>query len=259
MKSLIDSRAVIAPSAHIGSNVTIGAYAIIEENAVIGDDCVINAHAIVGKNTRLGIHNHLYSYAVIGNDPQDISQADADTQCVVGDHNVFREFVTVSRGTDKQDRVTRIGNHNYFMNKVHIAHDATIGNHVIFVNDATLGGHVTVDDWATVGSGSQVHQFVHIGAYSFVSHLALISQDVLPYVLITGPEPTIRGINKVGLRRRGFNEVTRKQLEEAFRIIFKRDLLLADTIIQLENLVQSCPEVGLLLAGIERAKRGFLR
>lgn len=177
----------------------------------------------------------------------------------IGDNNVIREFCTLSRGTPQGAGVTRIGNRNFIMAYVHIAHDCQVGNNTVFVNNASLAGHVRVNDYATVGGFVGVHQFCIIGAYSFVSKAAMINKDILPYVMVSGNNPNVSGLNTVGLKRRGFTLETIRQLRNAYNIIYRRGLTVKEALVELQTLLQACPEVQLFVDALQSSARGIIR
>ena len=183
---MIDSRAVISPQAQIGADVTIGPFSIIGADVVIGAGTWIGPHVVINGPTRLGIGNKVFQFASLGDAPQDKKYAGEPTRLEIGDRNVFRESVTVNRGTTHDQGVTRIGNDNLLMAYSHVAHDCQLGNQIVMANCATLGGHVEVGDWVTMGGLSAVHQFTRIGAYCFLAHNAAVTRDVPPYVMAVG-------------------------------------------------------------------------
>ena len=185
--SEIDPRAVISPSARLGSGVRVGPFAIVGDEVELGDGCVLEAHAVVNGPSRLGRDNHVYSFAIVGGDPQDLTYAGQRVTLEVGDSNEFREFSTVHRGTIKGGGVTRVGSHNLIMAYAHIAHDCIIGNHTIIVNGAQVAGHITVEDYATIGSFCLLHPFSRIGAHSYIGAGTVITQDVPPFSMIVSP------------------------------------------------------------------------
>jgi len=255
----IDSTAKIHDSAHIASDVVIGPWVMIGEGVQIDTGSRIDAHAVISKHTKMGKNNHIHAHAVVGGDPQDLSYRGEETWLEMGDGNIVREFVTINRGSTKEDRITRIGNHNYFLSYCHVAHDARIGNHVQFVNHASIAGHVTVDDYAILGAGSAVHQFTRIGAYSFLVHGAQATHDIPPFMLVKGTPAIPIALNVVGLRRQGFSQDTMSAIKKAFRIMYRQNLPLKEAEVALEALAQETPEIHLMLDLMKHAKRGILR
>lgn len=256
---MIDDRAIIHPSAKIGSNVIVGPWTLIGENVVIGDGTEIGAHVVIGENTTLGEKNKIYPYASVGSDPQHLGYKGEETRLEMGNNNVIREFVTLNRGTKEGHQVTRIGNNNYLMAYSHVAHDCRVGNNIVFANTASIAGHVDVGDHAILGAFSGVHQFCRIGAYCFLGRATKIYQDILPYMLVTGNPGVPTGLNSIGLRRHGFQRQTMRSLKQAFRLIYRADLKLDDIRIELEKLMAETPEINDLLIMINSSKRGFAR
>ena len=255
----ISAAAVIHPTAVIANNVVIGPWAFIGENVTIGEGSKIDPHAVVLKNTVMGKNNHIFSHAVVGGDPQDLSYRGEETWLKMGDDNIVREFVTLNRGSAKSG-TTHIGNKNCFLSYSHIAHDAHIGNEVLFVNCASVAGHVTVDDFAIIGAYSTVHQFTRIGSYSFLVHGAQVGQDIPPFVLVKGTPGIPFALNLVGLRRRGFSEETIAGLKKAFRLMYRQHIVsmqaLEEGLIALAN---ETPEINLIIELVKSSKRGIVR
>ncbi len=256
---MIDSRAIVDPSAKIAATASIGPWTIIGPEVEIGEGTCVESHVIIKRNAKIGSHNHIHSYASIADDPQDVHYQDRETGLVMGDHNTIREFCTISRGSSSEDGITHIGNHNYLMAYSHVAHDCRIANHVVFTNGATIAGHVQVDDYANLGGGTMVHQFCYLGAHSFCGGFSGVAQDVLPFVLAKGDPATSRSINVIGLRRRGFSESAVEHIRHAYKILFRRGNKLAEARAELEKMVSGCAEIQLLLDAIDRSTRGIAR
>ncbi|OGO90221.1 MAG: acyl-[acyl-carrier-protein]--UDP-N-acetylglucosamine O-acyltransferase [Coxiella sp. RIFCSPHIGHO2_12_FULL_42_15] len=255
---MISEHAMIHPTARIADDVSIGPWTVIGENVEIGAGSRVGSHVVIEKNTQLGVNNRIFSHVVLGTDPQHTGYRGEVTWLKIGDHNVIREFVTVNRGTNEVG-VTHVGSHNYLMSYSHIAHDCTVGNHVVFANTASIAGHVSVGDYAILGAFSGVHQFVKIGAFSFLGRATKIFQDILPFMLVTGNPGAPRGLNSVGLRRHGFTPEDMASLKEAFSIIFRRGLKQVEIIAELEQLAKTNPHVMVLLQEIRSSKRGIAR
>ena len=256
---MIDPRAAIDPSSKIGDNVTIGPWAFIGKDVEIGPGTWIGPHAVIRGPTKIGANNKIYQFASVGEDPQSAEHWGNHSVLEIGDNNVIREYATLNRGTEKGGGVTRIGNNNLIMSYAHIAHDCQIGNHNIFVNNASLAGHVHVANYAVIGVFVAVHQFCSVGSYSFLAHAALISKDVLPYLMVAGHEPSVHGLNIVGLKRRGFSAETIRLLRQAYSIIFRDNLTTKQAIAELEKIVGECPEVQLFIDGLKSSTRGIVR
>lgn len=223
--NLIHPTAIIAESAQIGDGTRVGPYAVIGEQVQIGADCSIDAHALVQSHVRMGDNNHLHPHSVIGGLPQDLSFDAALTTWVdIGDHNEFREGVTVSRASF-ENQSTRIGNHCYFMNNAHVAHDCIVGDHNIFATSATLGGHVEVGDRVFFGGGAMVHQFSRIGSFVMVAGVIGVRKDVIPYTLIGGIPVRHYRLNTIGLRRAGITGESYKALAQAYRCLREKQPL----------------------------------
>ncbi len=201
---MIHPTALIADTASVASDVEIGPYSVIGDDVVIGSGTEIGSHVVINGPTEIGSDNKIYQFASIGDDPQDKKYAGEPTRLVIGDRNTIREYCTISRGTVDDDGVTTIGDDNWIMAYVHIAHDCRVGNNTIMANNATLAGHVHVGDWVIFGGFTGVHQFCHIGAHAFLGMFSVISQDVPAYTMISGQPAGPKGINSEGLKRRGF-------------------------------------------------------
>lgn len=255
----IDEKAVVDPSAIIHEDVKIGPWAVIGAKAEIGSGTIIHPHAIIGPNTKIGRNNQIHPFSVIGGDPQDSSYHGEETFLVIGDHNIIREYVTISRGSVQAERTTKIGSHNFIFAYCHIGHDCRVGDHVLFTNNANLAGFVTVDDHAKLGAFTAVHQFCRVGSHSFITRGALVNHDVLPYVMVTSHTSETRGLNLIGLQRAGFSEETIRQLKRAYNVIFRRSLKLVEIIDELKVLAKDSPEVSLFIDLIQGSERGFVR
>ena len=256
--SQIHPTAIIHPRARIGENVTIGPWTLIDADVDIGDNTWIGPHVVVRGPTRIGKDNRIFQFASIGEIPQDQKFKGEKATLEIGDRNTIRECCTFNRGT--QDRmVTRIGHDNLFMAYVHIAHDCIVGNHTVFANNASLAGHVTVDDYVVLGGFSGVLQFCRMGAHSFASMGSMIDKDVPPYVRVSGYYAKPYGLNTVGLSRRGFSPETIQQLQRAYRVLYRRSLLIKDALIQLQEMVATCPELQCVIDLIQESERGIVR
>lgn len=259
MTGLIDTSAVIHPSARLASGVSVGAYSIIGANVEIGADTWIGPHVVINGPTRIGRDNKIFQFASVGEAPQDKKYAGEPTRLEIGDRNVIREFVTISRGTVQDAGVTRVGNDNWIMAYVHIAHDCQVGNQVIFSNSASLAGHVHVQDHAILGGFTLVHQFCQIGAHCFTAMNSVISMDVPPYMMVSGHMAKPHGLNVEGLKRRGFSAETLQALRRAYKVIYRSKLTLAQAIEQLKAAAGDTPEVALLAEFLANSTRGIVR
>jgi len=256
---MIHPTAIVEPGAKLAPDVRVGPFAVIGAQVEIGAGSSVAAHAVIEGRTRVGRNNRIYSFAAIGGPPQDKKYAGEDTSLEIGDGNTIREYVTINRGTAQDVGVTRIGNDNWIMAYVHIAHDCQIGSHTIFANATQLAGHVHIGDWAILGGVTLVHQFVHIGVHSFAAVGTILVQDVPPYVMVAGHDARPHGINSEGLRRRGFSPETISTLKRAYRALYRSGLGLEEARGALEALAEDCPEVRPILDFLARSARGIVR
>jgi UDP-N-acetylglucosamine acyltransferase len=258
--SAIHPTAVVDASARIGEGVSIGAYAVIGAEVEIGAGTSIGAHCTVDGPTRIGRDNRIHGHAAIGGDPQDKKFGGERTELVIGDGNVIREFVTISRGTGNGGGVTRVGDRNWLLAYTHIAHDCQVGSDCVFSNNATLAGHVEVGDQVILSGFVGVHQFCRIGAHAFIGMGAFVNGDVPPYVLVAQEgygRP--RGINAEGLKRRGFDSDRIAAIKRAYRALYMSGANLADARAQLSELARDSDDVRALLEFIESGERPLLR
>jgi UDP-N-acetylglucosamine acyltransferase len=256
---MIDSRAVISPLAQIGADVTIGPFSIIGADVVIGAGTWIGPHVVINGPTRLGTGNKVFQFASLGDAPQDQKYAGEPTRLEIGDRNVFRECVTVNRGTTHDQGVTRIGNDNLLMAYSHVAHDCQLGNQIVMANCATLGGHVEIGDWVTMGGLSAVHQFTKIGAYCFLAHNAAVTRDVPPYVMAVGRPAVPHSINSVGLQRHGFTSAQILNIRRAYKLLYRTGLKLKAAIEELEKAAVTQEEIRPFVEFIKRSDRSIVR
>ena len=219
----IHPTAIVEPGATLGEGVSIGPYCIVGADAVLGDEVRLISHAIVTGRTTIGPRTEIYPFASIGHRPQHIKYRGEPSRLEVGADNVIREHVTMNPGTAHGNMLTRIGDKCLFMIATHVAHDCTVGDHVVMANNATLGGHVTVDDWAILGGLSGVHQFVRIGRHAIVGGMSGVEHDVIPYGSAMGDRAHLAGLNLIGLKRRGFGRDVIHDLRRAFRLLFAQE------------------------------------
>ncbi len=260
--AVIDPQARVASAAVIGEGTTIGPFAVIGPHVRIGRNCRIGASAVIDGHTVIGDGNDIFPYASIGLAPQDLKYKGEPTRMQIGDGNIFREFVTIHRGTDGGGGVTTIGNRNLFMNYVHVAHDCHVGSQTIFGPHATLGGHVSVEDFVNVSAGSAVHQFCRVGAYAFIGGYSVITQDALPYVRTVGSRPAhVMGLNLIGLKRRGFSDEVLKKLKAAYRYLTQSKLNTTQALEKIErDPALACREVDNFVQFIRNAgDRGIIQ
>jgi len=256
---MIHPTAIVEPGARLAADVAVGAYSLIGPQVEIGDASWIGPHVVIEGRTRIGRNNRIWQFASIGGVPQDKKYAGEDTAVEIGDRNTIREYVTINRGTAQDARVTRVGDDNWIMAYVHIAHDCQVGNNTIFANACALAGHVNVGDWAILGGYTLVHQFVRVGAHSFTGMGTSLDRDLPPYVGAAGDRAQPYGINTVGLRRRGLPGETIDALKRAYRTIYRSGLGQDEMRRELELQAGSCAEVRLLLDFLNASKRGFVR
>lgn len=255
---MIHSTAIIDPSAKIGNNVKIGPYCVIGPDVEIGDDCILNSHVVVKGPSVIGKQNHFFQFCSIGEDCQDKKYAGEPTMLIIGDGNVFRESVTVHRGTIQDEGITSIGSHNLFMAYVHVAHDCRVGSNCILANNVTLAGHIFVEDFVIIGGLSAIHQFCRIGAHAFVGGGAIILRDLPPFVML-GNDGKPHGINSEGLKRRGFSPETVRAIKNAYRVVYRKNNTAKEAIEILSNLEESVEEVELMTDFISNSSRGIIR
>ncbi|MCY3759228.1 MAG: acyl-ACP--UDP-N-acetylglucosamine O-acyltransferase [Acidobacteria bacterium] len=256
----IHPTAVVSSKASLGEEVSIGPYAILEDDVVLGDHCRVDAHTVIQGPTRVGAHCHFFPFCSIGFPPQDLKYRGERTELVIGDHNTFREYVTVNRGTTGGGGRTSIGNHNFVMAYSHIAHDCSLGDHVLLANAATLAGHVTIADHATVGAFSGVHQFCRVGVYGFVGGYSVITKDVLPYSkTVSAREAKNYGVNVIGLERRGFSADSIRTIRAAYRVLLQSGLNTSQALDQLKQELAGRPEVQALIDFIQTSERGIIK
>ncbi|HZP25005.1 MAG TPA: acyl-ACP--UDP-N-acetylglucosamine O-acyltransferase [Terriglobales bacterium] len=257
---MIHPTAIVDPSARIPDSCNVGPYCVIHAGAELGEHCELVSHVVIGGPSRFGSHNKIYPFAALGMDPQDVSYRGEATRLEVGDHNVIREYVTITRGTAKGEGVTRIGSHILIMAYAHIGHDCVIGDHSMLVNAATLAGHVTVEEWAVVGALCPVHQYVRIGAHSYIGGGTTITQDVLPYSMTSAERGThAYMLNKVGLQRRGFSKERITALHHAFKMLLASKLNTSQAVEKLRAEGARGDDVEALLRFIESSQRGVIK
>ena len=257
----IHPTAIIDPSAEIEADVSVGPYCIVGPRVRVGRGSVLESHVHIQGYTTIGENCRFSSFGSIGSVPQDLKFRGEETVLEIGDGNVFREFVTVNRGTAAGGGATVLGDRNFLMAYSHVAHDSRIGNHVIMSNAATLAGHVTVGDHSTVGAFSAVHQFCRVGPHAYIGGFSVVTRDALPFIKTVGHrnEANIYGINTVGLERKGFTRETIEELKRAYRLLFRSQLNTSDALRRVREETWSAPEVALLIEFIESATRGFVR
>jgi UDP-N-acetylglucosamine acyltransferase len=256
---VIHSTAIVSESAKIADDVAIGPYTIIGDDVEIGSGTRVESHVVINGPTVIGSDNRIYQFASVGDDPQDKKYAGESTMLTIGDRNTVREFCTISRGTVQDKGRTVMGDDNWIMAYVHIAHDCVIGSKTIMANNATLAGHVHVGDWAILGGFSGVHQFCHIGAHAFVCMFTAVSRDVPAYVTTSGSPAIPRGINSEGLKRRDYEADQIRNIKNAYRLVYRKGMKLAEAIDEIAARSKTQPELELFLESLQSSERGLIR
>lgn len=256
---MIHETAIVAKSALLADDVSIGAYSIIGENVCIGRGTRIASHVVIKGPTVIGEDNHFYQFCSIGDDPQDKKYAGEETRLHIGSRNTIREYCTINRGTAQDEGITSLGDDNWVLAYVHIAHDCRVGNQNIFSNNATLAGHVHVGDWVIFAGFSGAHQFCHVGSHSFLGMYAGTGRDVPAYALVAGQPATVRGINAEGLKRRNFTPQQISNIKNAYRLVYRKGMKLADAIREIEARVETQPELDIFARSLHASDRGLLR
>lgn len=252
----VHSTALVDPDADLGRGVVVGPYAIVGPGVRVDEGTTVGPHVLIERDTRIGKDCRLHKGVVLGSDPQDLKYAGEATVLDVGDRTVIREYATLNRGTAASGR-TIVGSDCLLMAYSHVAHDCVIGNHVILSNAVNMAGHVAIEDWAVVGGLTGVHQFVRIGAHAFVGGASRISQDVAPYIRVSGSPPRLYGLNSVGLERRGFSADVVAALKATYRILFQSGLNVSQGLARAEAEVPQLPEVRHLIEFIRSSERGI--
>jgi UDP-N-acetylglucosamine acyltransferase len=255
----IHPTAVVHPGARLHETVEVGPYAVIGEKVTIGAGSRLGPHVVIEGRTTLGERNRIFQFASVGAAPQDLKYAGEDTELILGDGNIIRESVTLNIGTAGGGGVTRIGHHNLFMAYSHVAHDCVVGNGCILANSTALAGHVYVEDFAILSALSAVHQFTRVGKHAFVAGGAMVTMDVAPYCTAQGDRAELTGLNVVGLQRHGFSEEQIARIKEAYRILFRSKLGLAEAVGRLKAEMGGHSEIAYLVDFISQSKRGLTR
>jgi len=256
---MIHATAIIGKNTKIHDSVEIGPYAIIEDEVTIGEGTLIGAHAFIGQYANIGKENHIHPFASVGSLPQDKKFKNEKSELLIGDNNTIREFVTINRGTADGGGITKIGNFNWIMAYVHIAHDCLIGNENIFANKATLAGHVEVNSKVILGGSVNIHQFVKVGSHAFLAANSYINMDILPFTMAQGIPASAKGINTEGLKRLNFDQDEIRLIKNAFKIIFRQKNTLEEALIKLNALNPESESIQLLISAINASTRGITR
>src|SRR5437016_9990499 len=253
-------QAILGAGAKLGEGVKIGAYAVVGEEVELGDGSVLHTHAVVQGPSKFGKNNVFHAFSVVGGDPQDYTFRGERAELVAGDGNIFREYVTVSRGTQKGGGKTSLGNENFFLAYSHVGHDCMIGSNTLFVNGATLAGHVTVEDFVTIGAFCPVHQFCRLGRYAYIGASTVITQDVPPFSkIVTERETKTFGINAIGLERKGFSPRRLQALKRAYRLLLRAKLNTTQALSEMRKSLSDSADVQELIKFIESAERGIVK
>jgi len=255
---MIHPSAIIHPSAQLGVGCEVGPYCVIGANVVLGDECWLQSHVVIEGPSRIGRGNRFYAFTSIGQRSQDLKYAGEPTHLEIGDGNTFREFVTVNRGTLPDSR-TLVGSRGNFLAYCHIAHDCRVGDGVIFSNNGTLAGHVEVGDHVVLGGLTAVHQYCRLGAHAMTGGCSKIVQDVPPYLIADGNPAQVRGINTVGLQRHGFSTEAVRAVKELYRILYRRNLNVAQAVEEIRASVPDSPEVETFVEFISTSQRGIIK
>jgi UDP-N-acetylglucosamine acyltransferase len=250
--------AIIHPRAQIGAGCQIGPYCVIGEHVTLGDGCRLHSHVVIEGHTRLGRENEIFPFASLGLKTQDLKWKGGITRTEIGDHNTFRESVTVHSATSDGE-VTTIGSHNHILACCHVAHNVSIGNHVIMSNYVGLAGHITVGDHAVLGGMAAVHQFCRVGKLAMIGGCSKVVQDVPPFMIVDGNPGETRAINKVGLERNGVSEDAQAAIKQAYKILFRGGLTIPNAVAKIEAEVPQLPEILHLLEFIRTSERGITK
>jgi UDP-N-acetylglucosamine acyltransferase len=256
---MIHPSALVDPKAELADDVEVGAFSIIDAKVRIDTGTRIGPHAVITGRTTIGKNNRIFQFTSIGEEPQDKKYAGEDTELIIGDGNTIRELCTFSRGSMQGGGVTRIGNDNWIMACVHIAHDCILGDHIIMANNASLAGHVTIGDHAILSGYSLIHQFCSVGEHSFTSFASHVNQSIPPYVTVSGEKARVKGINTEGLRRRGFTSEQITQVRRAYKAIYRESLTLEQAIEKLTEMAADSEEIRPLVEFLKTAERGIIR
>lgn len=256
---MIHSSAIVDPGARLADGVTVGPYSIIGPDVEIGESTEIGPHVVIKGPTTIGRNNRIYQFCSIGEDPQDKKYAGESTRLAIGDGNTIRECCTINRGTSQDRGVTELGDDNWVMAYVHVAHDCVVGNHTVLANCATLAGHVTVGDHAILGGFTKVHQFCRVGMHAFCGMDSGLNRDVPPYVTVSGMPAEPKGINAEGLKRHGFDREAVRVVRQAYRLLYRSGLRLEEALEQIRSLGRDAEVVAPMIEFIETSSRGLTR
>ncbi len=255
----IHQTALVDPAAEIADDVEIGAFSIVGPKVKIGPGSWIGPHVVVTGRTTIGKNTRIFQFSSIGEEPQDKKYAGEDTELIIGDNNTIRELCTISRGTIQGEGKTIIGNNNWIMACVHIAHDCHLGDEIVMANNASLAGHVTVGNWAILSGYSLIHQFCIVGEHSFTSFASHVNQSIPPYVTVSGEKAKARGINSEGLKRRGYSGDQIQQVRRAYRVLYRSELPLEEARKQLDEMAAEHDEIKAWIEFLDTTEKSFIR
>jgi UDP-N-acetylglucosamine acyltransferase len=255
---MIHPTAIVHPDAKLGINCVVGPYCIIGEHVELGEACRLHAHVVIDGHTKLGRENEVFPFASLGLKTQDLKWTGGVTYVEIGDHNTFREGVTVHSATE-DGGVTRLGSHNNLLAYAHVAHDCTLGSHIVMSNVATLAGHVSVEDHAIIGGLTAVHQFCRVGRLAMVGGCARVLQDIPPYMLAEGSPAAPRTINKIGMERNGISDEAQTALRQAYKLMHREGLTITNAVTRIEQELPPLPEVLQFIAFVRASERGVAR
>jgi UDP-N-acetylglucosamine acyltransferase len=257
--SNIHPTAIIEEGARIHETATIGAYTLVGPKVTIGPDCWIGPHVVITGRTTIGARTRIFQFASIGEEPQDKKYGGEDTELIIGEDTYIRELCTFSRGTVQGGGKTIIGNNNWIMACVHIAHDCILGDNIIMANNTSLAGHVTVGDWAILSGYSLIHQFCTVGEHSFTSFASHVNQSIPPYVTVSGEKARAKGVNTEGLRRRGFTPEQIQQVRRAYKVLYRQGLPLDEARQKLEEMATDSDEIQPLIEFLDSTEKSMIR
>jgi len=257
--SSIHPTALIDPGANIADDVEIGAYSIVGPLVTIGPGCWVGPHVVLTGRTTIGKNNRIFQFASLGEEPQDKKYGGEDTELIIGDNNYIRELCTFNRGSAQGGGKTIIGNNAWIMACVHIAHDCILGDNIIMANNASLAGHVTVGDYAILSGYALIHQFCSVGEHSFTSFASHVNQSIPPYVTVSGEKAKARGINREGLKRRGYTSDQIQQIRRAYRLLYRSELPLDEARQQIESMAAEHDEIKPWVEFLNTTEKGFIR
>ncbi len=256
---MIHTTAVVDRAATLADDVEIGPYAIVDGGVEIDSGTSIGPHAVVRGPTRIGRDNRIFQFASVGDEPQDKKYAGEPTRLVIGDRNTIREFCTINRGTVQDARVTRLGDDNWIMAYVHIAHDCVVGDGNVLANNVTMAGHVHVGDYVVLGGFTGIHQHCQIGSHAFTAMFSVVNRDVPAYCMVSGHPAAPRGVNSEGLRRRDFDADQIRHVRRAYKTLYRSGLRFQEAVAEIEAVAESRPELAVLVTSLRNSTRGIVR